>query len=123
MRLLTEIIDRVEVDRVKFLLESNGIPVFIGNEESARNFGFIYPARRFGIWVYDESQFDCALALLTDESYIVKHPIDVKDYYKRLKENQPEAFSFILKKLIIPGAIFSVLVFVGVILLILHNKR
>lgn len=28
MRLLSEIIDRVEVDRVKLLLESNGIPVY-----------------------------------------------------------------------------------------------
>ncbi len=40
MGFLSEVHSRNELDNIKILLESRGIPIFVGNEESARNYSF-----------------------------------------------------------------------------------
>jgi hypothetical protein len=112
MRLLFEESDRNEVDRIRVLFESNGIPVHIGNEDTTRTFGALAAAQKYGIWILEHDQYDCAIELLKDESYEVKKPVDVQAYYQAIKEAYPNVYEFMYKKLLIPGLIFGLL-FIG----------
>ena len=80
MQLLTEVIDVNELYRLKMLFESNGIAIFISNEDAARNFGFIYPARKYGIFAVYEDQYQDAVALLNDENHVVENPMDLSEH-------------------------------------------
>ena len=109
MKLLFEETDRQEVDRIRILLESRGIPVFIGNEETARNFGFIALSQKYGVWVFEDSQFGCAKKILADETHEVEKPIDVNEYYRLTKEdNAIDIHSFMWKKIVLPLVVFVI---------------
>lgn len=118
MKLLLEESNRVELDRIRMLLEANGIPVFIGNEAVARNFWFLTLTQKYKLWVMEDSQLGCASSLLQDETYEVKNPIDVNEYYQSLADIKPDINSFIWNKLILPGAILVVVLFAIILLLI-----
>ena len=113
MRLLFEESNRNEVDRIRLLLESNGIPVYIGNEDSARNFNFVALAQKYGVWVVEDHQYDCAKALLDDETYEVKEPVDVEEYHRMARENPVDVYSFVYQKIILPAFIFIVIFMIG----------
>ncbi len=85
MKLLFQTTSRVELDAIKIKLESVGIPVFIGNEDSARNFGLVMPARSFACWTPLEDQYDDAVKFLNDETHIVESGVDINDYYASLE--------------------------------------
>lgn len=89
MRLLTELIDINELNRIKILFESKGIPVFVGNEDSARNMGLLIPARQYEVFVIFEEQFYDAQCLLKDEHYIVGNQVDMNEYRRHLESIKP----------------------------------
>jgi len=105
VKLLTEVADQVEVDRIRLLMESNGIPIYLANEDTARNIGFVSPARQYQIWVYEDEQYEGAAALLRDKNYTVKNPIDVADFHRQVVRQVPGAYRFIVQKLLIPGLV------------------
>jgi len=84
MKLLFETIDRPEIENARILLEGNGIPIFISNDDTARNMGFIYPARKMGFWVALDHQYQDAILLLENGEHVVSHPVDVGEYYAKL---------------------------------------
>ncbi len=100
MKLLTEIIDINELFRLQVLLEKNGILIDIPNRNTATNMGFIYPARKFSIFVVYDEQYKDALALLENENHEVKNQIDISDYqkYKDSQEKRmtEKAFNIIM---------------------------
>ena len=76
--------------RLRILFESKGIAIHIANEDSARNFGFILPPRKYEVFVVFEEQLEDALALLEDETHEVNNPIDLEDYQAYISEHQPD---------------------------------
>lgn len=109
MKLLLEESNRNEVDRIRLLLESAGIPIFVGNEDTARNLNFIPLAQKYGIWVLEDSQYECAVSLLSNPDYCVKNPLDVDEYYKLAENNeQIDIHSFIWQKIVIPLAVLVI---------------
>ena len=86
MKLLFESIERSEIDSARILLESRGIPIFVGNEDSARNFGLVYPARKYALWVCIDEQYEDALALLDNNDHEIRMPVDIQEYHKSFEQ-------------------------------------
>jgi hypothetical protein len=108
MKLLTETMDLDELNGVRMLLESNGIPVFVGNEDTARNMGFMLPARRYGIFVLYDEQFHDAQCLLSDETHIVHNKIDIDEFRKNMELVKPNALAELVQWVLITAAVFAV---------------
>jgi hypothetical protein len=85
MRLLTETTDINELNRLKILFESNGIPLFIGGEDTVRNAGIFMPAVKYGVFILYEEQFYDAQCLLKDENHIVEHPVDMDEFRRHME--------------------------------------
>jgi hypothetical protein len=107
MKLLTEITDIAEMNRIRFLLESNGIPVFVGNEDSARSMGFIGPAAKHGIFIIYDEQFQDAKCLLKDETHEVKQKVDMDEFRRNMELIQPNAFNQLFKAALILGGVLA----------------
>lgn len=90
MKLLTEQHDYSDIQGLKLLLESRGIPVYIANEDSARTFGYLYPMGKYALHVVFDEQYDDALMLMQDNEYIVKNPVDVAAYYEHLAQTESQ---------------------------------
>lgn len=85
MKLLTEVMDLNELTRIRILFESNGIPVFIGNEDAARNMGFILVARKYDVYVLYDEQFHDAQRLLEDESHVVENQVNMDEHRRNME--------------------------------------
>ncbi len=110
MKLLLRGNDRSEVDRVKLLLESRGIPVFVSNEDSARNMGTFLAVKQYGLFIVLDYQFHDATALLDDDTHEVAEPVDVAEYYRTVEHARPAALQKILNRLLLFSGIL-ILVF------------
>ena len=91
MKLLFETTNRTEVDNARFLLESNGIPVFIGNENAGTMLGPVFTARQFAIWVVLEQHYYDAEQLLENAEHEVSEPVDVQAFYADFEKQKPRA--------------------------------
>lgn len=114
MKLLLEENNRIEVDRIRMLMESNGIPIFIGNEITARNFSFIPAVQKYCVWVCEDEQYESAAGLLQDGDYHVENSIDVESYYRANSADNIDVSGFIWKKILLPGLLGFVLLIGGV---------
>jgi hypothetical protein len=114
MQLLTETMDINELMRLRILFESNGIAIYVSNEDSARNFGFIYPARKYGIFVVYENQLEDARALLENEDYEVQNPINLEAHRAYLEQQAPEStkkiFNVLMNIIVISACVVIALV-------------
>ncbi|SEQ67776.1 Putative signal transducing protein [Amphritea atlantica] len=97
MKLLTEVIDVNELHSLRILLESNGIAFHVGNEDSARNFGFIYPARKYNIFILYEKQYDEAMKLLENEDHVVTASINLDQHRRFMVEEKTRSMNQIYK--------------------------
>ena len=122
MKLLTEVFDISELNRLRLLLETSGILIHVGNEDSARNFGFLHPVGKYAIHVVYDEQYSDALKLMENEDHVVENPVDVGAYKKHLEENNAAALSGLLKKIIFAGIIVAILV-VGLVWLMIVFLR
>jgi hypothetical protein len=91
MKLIYQSSQRSDIESARLLLESRGIPVYVSNEDTNRNLSYMSIALKLGIWVVFEDQYDDAIALLTDDTYEVKKPRNVEEYYSTLKKVQCDA--------------------------------
>lgn len=101
MKLLFQTKSRLDIDKAKLLLESNGIPVFIGNENSSRFLGPLGPAASLGFWVVIDDQTDDAIALLNNENHVVSNPVDVDAYYQQLEKTRSTGMTNIANKIML----------------------
>ncbi len=97
MKLLFETTNRTEVDETRFLLESRGIPIFIGNENAGNMLGPVFTARQFGLWVILEEHHEDAQALLNNPEHIVNKPVDVESFYTELEKHKPQTLNKMLR--------------------------
>ena len=76
MRWLQEKPAPEEHDRIRELLERNGIPIYVGARTPRSG--------PVGLFVCLDEQHDDAVALLRNPHHTVANPVDVADYYKQL---------------------------------------
>src|SRR5688572_18209376 len=105
MKLLTEITDIDELNRIRFLLESNGIPIFVGNEDTARNVGYVPSVGKQSVFVIYDEQFHDAQYLLKDENHEVKKKIDMDEFRKNMELIKPNALDQLFKAALILGGV------------------
>ncbi len=86
MKILFHSTRKAQIDTAKALLEANGIPAFIGSENSGPAMGGIL-ANKYTLWACLESQYDEALTLLNNPDYEVKNPVDIADYYRFVRQS------------------------------------
>jgi hypothetical protein len=63
----------------KLLLESKGVPAFIGSERSGQLLGGIF-SNTFSVWVELDHQYDDAQAILADPERPAAEPVSIDDY-------------------------------------------
>lgn len=86
MKLVTKSSEKTHLEYLKQRLQENGIPAFIGGENTARVIPFWYMTQA-GLWVYDDSQLMDAHELILNEHHVVNNKIDVEKFYAE----QPDA--------------------------------
>ncbi len=74
------------IEQAKMLLESNGIPVYISNSDTARNVGYIVVVGKLGLWVALEYHYQDAKILLENSEHEVSRPVNVGAYYAEIDE-------------------------------------
>ena len=89
MRILLHSTDLTEIESLRLLLESHGIPVFVGSENSAAATGAVI-ANKMTLWVCLDDQLDDARALLDDPGHTVAAPIDVAAFHRRAAARQQQ---------------------------------
>ena len=111
MQLLSEIYGQEELQRLKALLESNGVPIFINSADARR-------VNNFAIWAYIDAQFEDARALLSNPEHEVSEPVDVAAFYIEL--GKTNHLSPILKFVLIFGGI-AILLFAMAMFLVFKS--
>ena len=80
MKLLVTNIETADLEVMKELLESNGIPAFINGQNTARMIPLSFI--KATLWVHLEGQADEALLLINNPEYEVINKVDIDEYYK-----------------------------------------
>lgn len=117
MKLLAQIGDRAELDGLRLLMESKGIPVYVGNEAGSRNMGFVTPARQQSLWVVFDEQIDDAIALMEDPEHEVENPVDIEEYRRQVGEAEADARNRLFRMVLVGGVVVVVLA-AGLVLLL-----
>ena len=79
--------DPHEINAMKLRLEANGIPVFVGNDHTARNLHYLGDYTKRTLYVYLADHHDDALSLIQDEDHEVNHPVDVAAFYEEVEKS------------------------------------
>jgi len=95
VKLLTEVVDREYLAKVRALLEDNGIPIYVkatGPGVGSQYLPGYMPMK--GVWVCLDEQFFDAATLLKDPTHIVSQRVDVAEFYKEAQEPPPSSSSW-----------------------------
>lgn len=104
MRFLKRINDENETARIVSILESRGIPCFVRSERLS-----LY---RVALYVYLNSQYDDACALLQNSNHVVKHPVDVEEFNQALaNQDYLPLLKYSVVILIVLGSLFCAVVY------------
>lgn len=114
MKLLRETKDKNELDHLRTLLESRGIPVHVGEEHQHQLGGHAMPFLRYRLHVILDSQYDDALKLLEDENHEVAEPVDIKAFRDYEEQARPEVMNRILGWMGVIVLVLSVLLYLMV---------
>jgi hypothetical protein len=79
MKLLFQTDRQPEAVSAKLLLESKGIPAFIGSERSGQVLGGIFSST-YSLWVELDHQYDDARAILADPEHTPAQPVSIDEY-------------------------------------------
>jgi hypothetical protein len=80
LKLLFQTDHKTEAIGAKLLLESKGIPAFIGSERSGQLLGGILSST-YSVWVELEHQYDDAKAILANPDREPLDPVSIDDYH------------------------------------------
>ena len=108
MKLIISDADNSDLDAMKALLESNGIPAFINGKNTSRIMPFIIT--KASLWVHLSEQANEALLLINNHDYDVKNKVDMEQFYKIKNEfkNNPN---------ILNSALGNIALYIGAIML------
>jgi hypothetical protein len=74
-------------NEIKALLDNAGIPASVSNSNFASLNLFFIPHSP-GVFIYNSSQYQDAIALLNNHDHIVSNPIDTEEFYNSLNSEQ-----------------------------------
>ena len=112
MKLLTSSSDSQYLASMKHLLDENGIPAFVSNEDTNRMIPI--GIAKASLWVYIDDQFDEAKQLLKDPDYEVINKVDM-DTFHELESSMKEGTTSLvgaLRDLLIRGVVLLMVMFV-----------
>jgi hypothetical protein len=115
MKLVTRDEDKMYLQKLKELLEENGIPAVVQGENTAR----ILPPflmSQAGLWVYLDQQFEDAVNLMMDADHKVTTGIDVDEFYKAQPAEKEQ--TTLLNKALIDLALFAIYICIGMFVII-----
>lgn len=108
MKILFHTTDKSEAMNTKQALELNGIPVFIGGENSGPMLGVII-ADRFTLWVYLDDQYEDAKKFIENDEHVISSAIDVEEFYQFVEDqksrNSRFGWDFIMPALLVVGVL------------------
>ena len=114
MKLLFESANRAEIDGARLLLESKGIPVFVGNEDTARTMSWLFVTREYGLWILVEQQYEDAMALLGNADHEVRVTVNMEEYNRSFEQlhsrNMQKIFNWLMLFLVAMIGVVFVLV-------------
>lgn len=111
MKFLLKTKEKSELDRVRMLLESRGIPVHVDGENEHRLGGHAMPFIGYRLNVVVDFQYEDAQKLLEDESHEVANPVDMEAFREYQEQARPEAMNRILGWMMVAVIVLSVLLF------------
>lgn len=111
MKLLLETKEKHELDRVRMLLESRGVPVHVDSEDQHRLGGHAMPFLRYRLHVVLDSQYDDAMKLLEDENHEVAEPVDMAAFRDEMEQARPQVMNRILGWMVVVVIVLSILLF------------
>ncbi|MGD8785548.1 MAG: hypothetical protein PVG75_13980 [Thioalkalispiraceae bacterium] len=105
-----------EANQIKTLLESRGIPAFVSNKRYARLSPPFTPYY-LGVFIYIDSQYEDALALINNPEHTVKQPVDVTEFYQLLdrpehKQAVYQAMNHFIGWMLVVGIVCIVLIYI-----------
>ena len=95
MQRLFETTSQDELMAAKMLLESHGIPVYIGGEGAFR-INRRMTAYQRSLWVFLDQHYEDALRLLDDPAHEVTEPVDVAAFYEAFEKQQASPLKALL---------------------------
>ncbi len=104
--------DPHEINAMKMRLESNGIPVFVGNDHTARNLPHLGGHTKRTLFVYLAEHHDDALSLIQDEDHVVDHPVDVAAFYEEVERSNHTTRGWLSGNAIIILIVSAMLLFI-----------
>jgi len=116
MELVYQSVDQADVNYIMSLLEDNGIPSFITNENTnnLRRHSF----SGMGVFVHINSQLEEAIKLINNPKYIVKNKVNIIEYYEHINNtvNKSEVNSHIINTLVKTLSGLLLLAVIGIII-------
>ncbi|MCK0154232.1 DUF2007 domain-containing protein [Alcanivorax sp. S6407] len=112
MRKLFSTIDRTEAWNAKFLLESNGVPIYIGGEHTGPAPGVVV-SDAYTVWVCLDEQFEDAYRFMEDDSHEISCPINVDEFYRATEEAKKEKKPWSSDRIMLPLMAAAALGFVA----------
>ena len=104
MKLVCKCSELIEAERIKTLLESQGIPANITGQEAYHLQLAALVSRPLAVWVYLDEHIDAAKACLDNPDYIVRNAVNIENFYVDLRESvDVESISSFNKQLIYAG--------------------
>lgn len=96
MKLIRETKDKNELDRLRTLLESRGVPVHVDGENQQHLGGHAMPFLRYRLHIILDFQYEDAMKLLEDEHYQVADPVDMNAFQELQEQARPDAMNRML---------------------------
>ncbi|MGD8555842.1 MAG: hypothetical protein PVJ14_00660 [Chromatiales bacterium] len=119
MKLVTRGMQLNDLIALRDMLEANGIPAVIQDDNTAR---MITPVTTMGqgLWIYIDSQESEAKALLENPDHVVANPVDIKAFYE-VSRNITDDRSFVNMAMIRLGLLLGMfLIALFLMILLLH---
>ena len=114
MKLLTSSSDSQYLSSMKHLLDENGIPAFVSNEDTNRMIPI--GIAKASLWVYIDEQYDEAMLLLKDPDYEVINKVDMETFHELENSMEDSKTSLVgaLRDLLIRGVVLLMAMFLFV---------
>ena len=108
MELFFETDDLNEINEIKVLLESNGIPIFIGNENTARNLQYLGPNAKLTLWLLLKEQLEDARLLMQDPDHEVKNQVNISEFYSSLESHSKESAKIFMDRFMLIAVLTAI---------------
>lgn len=111
MKLLTSSSDSQYLSSMKHLMDENGIPAFVSNEDTNRMIPI--GIAKASLWVYIDDQYGEAMMLLKDPDYEVINKVDMETFHELENSMEDSKTSLVgaLRDLLIRGVVLLMAMF------------